>query len=52
MDAGQLRELATGYTTAWCSQDASSVAAFFAPKGSQKIIIWWLVDRRPAPRSR
>jgi hypothetical protein len=34
MDASQLREFATGYTTAWCSQDPSRVATFFSPTGS------------------
>lgn len=29
-----LRGFASRYTAAWCSQDAASVAAFFAPGGS------------------
>lgn len=29
-----LRGFATRYTTAWCSQDAASVANFFSPSGS------------------
>lgn len=33
----QLREFARRYTAAWCSQDAASVAAFFAPGGSLTI---------------
>jgi uncharacterized protein (TIGR02246 family) len=33
----QLRSLAEGYTNAWCSQDAASVAAFYAPDGSLTI---------------
>jgi hypothetical protein len=33
----ELREFATRYTAAWCSQDAASVAAFFAPGGSLNI---------------
>lgn len=37
MDTAQLRELATQYTAAWCSQNAASVAAFFAEGGSLKI---------------
>ena len=37
MDDGQLREFATRYTAAWCSQDAASVAAFFAVDGSLTI---------------
>ena len=37
MDAAQLREFATRYTAAWCSQKAASVAAFFAEGGSLKI---------------
>jgi hypothetical protein len=32
-----LRDFATRYTAAWCSQDASSVAAFFSPNGSLTI---------------
>jgi uncharacterized protein (TIGR02246 family) len=28
-----LQDFATRYTAAWCSQDASRVAAFFAPNG-------------------
>ena len=36
MDA-RLREFATKYTAAWCSQNAASVAAFFAGNGSLKI---------------
>lgn len=37
MDAEQLREFATRYTAAWCSQNAASVAAFFAESGSLTI---------------
>ena len=33
----QLLEFATRYTAAWCSEDAASVAAFFAPVGSLTI---------------
>ena len=33
----ELREFASRYTAAWCSQDAVSVAAFFAPGGSLTI---------------
>ena len=33
----RLRDFATRYTAAWCSQNAASVAAFFAPDGSLKI---------------
>jgi len=32
-----LREFATRYTAAWCSQDAARVASFFAENGSLKI---------------
>jgi predicted ester cyclase len=32
-----LRAFATGYTAAWCSQNAASVAAFFSPTGSLTI---------------
>jgi SnoaL-like polyketide cyclase len=37
MDAARMREFATRYTAAWCSQDAASVASFFAANGSLKI---------------
>jgi hypothetical protein len=37
MDSTKLREFATKYTAAWCSQIAASVAAFFAEGGSLKI---------------
>ena len=37
MDAVQLKEFGTRYTAAWCSQNAASVAAFFADGGSLKI---------------
>jgi steroid delta-isomerase-like uncharacterized protein len=37
MDAAQLREFGKSYTSAWCSQNAASVAAFFAEDGSLKI---------------
>lgn len=33
----QLRDLAVGYTTAWCSQDAATVAAFYSPGGSLSV---------------
>ncbi len=33
----QLRKLAEGYTAAWCSQNAASVAAFYSPDGSLTI---------------
>jgi uncharacterized protein (TIGR02246 family) len=32
-----LHNFAERYTAAWCSQDAASVAAFFAPNGSMTI---------------
>ena len=32
-----VRDFATRYTAAWCSQNAASVAAFFAPNGSLTI---------------
>jgi uncharacterized protein (TIGR02246 family) len=35
--AARLRAFAERYTAAWCSQDANSVAAFFAPHGSLAI---------------
>jgi SnoaL-like protein len=37
MDAAKLKEFGTKYTAAWCSQNAASVAAFFAESGSLKI---------------
>ncbi len=33
-DLAQLGDFAKCYTAAWCSKNASSVAAFFAPNGS------------------
>lgn len=33
-DPVELRDFATRYTAAWCSQDAASVAAFYQPGGS------------------
>lgn len=32
-----LTDFARRYTAAWCSQDAGSVAAFFAPEGSLQV---------------
>jgi len=37
MDAAKVKELGTKYTAAWCSQNAASVAGFFAESGSLKI---------------
>ena len=37
MDAARLRDFATKYTAAWCSQDPASVASFFAQDGSLTI---------------
>ena len=37
MNSEAMNEFAGRYTAAWCSQDASSVAAFFAPEGSLTI---------------
>ena len=34
MDIDKLREFATRYTAAWCSQDAEGVSAFYAKDGS------------------
>jgi len=39
----KLRDFATRYTAAWCSQDAASVAAFFSPSGS--LTIWYTFSR-------
>ena len=36
-DSESLRAFAERYTEAWCSQDAASVAAFFAPNGSLRV---------------
>jgi hypothetical protein len=36
-DPARLHAFATDYTAAWCSQNAASVAAFFAPDGSLTI---------------
>jgi SnoaL-like polyketide cyclase len=36
-DAGGLRDFASRYTEAWCSQDPGRVAAFFAPDGSLRV---------------
>lgn len=33
----QLRDFARRYTAAWCSREAASVAAFFAPEGSLSV---------------
>jgi len=37
MDDEALRDFATKYTAAWCSQNAASVAAFYAEDGSLTI---------------
>jgi steroid delta-isomerase-like uncharacterized protein len=37
MDPAQLNDFATRYTAAWCSQNAASVASFFAEDGSLTI---------------
>ena len=37
MEVTQLNHFASQYTAAWCSQNAASVASFFAEKGSLKI---------------
>lgn len=37
LQLAQLKDFARRYTAAWCSQDAASVAAFFAPSGSLRI---------------
>ena len=37
MDIAKLNEFGARYTAAWCSQDAASVAAFFAEQGSLTI---------------
>jgi hypothetical protein len=37
MDSNRLNDFAARYTAAWCSQNAASVASFFAERGSLKI---------------
>ena len=37
VDESRLREFATRYTAAWCSQNPASVAAFFATTGSLQV---------------
>ena len=37
LDLTRLRAMAVAYTAAWCSQDPSRVAAFFAPDGSLRV---------------
>ena len=37
MNQSELRPFAERYTSAWCSQDAASVASFYSPDGSLQI---------------
>ncbi|SRR6266403_3814851 len=37
LEAAWLRDFARRYTAAWCSREAASVAAFFAPNGSLSV---------------
>lgn len=37
MDSVNLNDFASRYTAAWCSQDAASVASFFAEHGSLQV---------------
>jgi hypothetical protein len=37
MNQSELRAFAERYTSAWCSQDAASVASFYSPDGSLQI---------------
>jgi hypothetical protein len=37
MEPVKLKDFASRYTAAWCSQKAASVASFFSPTGSLKI---------------
>jgi uncharacterized protein (TIGR02246 family) len=37
MEPARLRDFAVRYTAAWCSRNAASVAAFFAPSGSLSV---------------
>ena len=36
-DRESIQDFARRYTAAWCSRDAASVAAFFAPNGSLRV---------------
>ncbi len=36
-EPAKLREFASSYTAAWCSQNPASVAAFFSPEGSLSV---------------
>lgn len=48
MDVARLKEFGAKYTAAWCSQDAASVAAFFAEHGSLTINGGAPAEGRPA----
>jgi uncharacterized protein (TIGR02246 family) len=37
IEPAQLRDFARRYTAAWCSREAASVTAFFAPNGSLSV---------------
>ncbi len=37
IDPTQLRDFASRYTAAWCSQDPTSVASFFSPNGTLSV---------------
>lgn len=37
LESAQLRDFAKRYTAAWCSRNAATVAAFFAPSGSLSV---------------
>ena len=37
IEAAQLQDFARRYTAGWCSREATSVAAFFAPNGSLSV---------------
>jgi len=37
VDPARMKDFATRYTAAWCSQDAASVASFFSESGSLRI---------------
>ena len=37
LDTFKVRDFATGYTAAWCSQNPAAVAEFFSPSGSLTI---------------
>jgi len=41
VDPAKLHDFAARYTAAWCSQDPTSVAAFYSVEGSLKVKRWY-----------